>query len=112
MRNPANATRLAQARTRPLYFPGIRIRTNSPASGAKRIKLSRCWSILVSHVVAEERQRADHDEERVGLDAAGLQDANRIAEHLHEERGEPNRAVDDPGVPPHRHAGAESRQPA
>src|SRR3954453_2627433 len=112
MRNPAKLTRLAQTRTMSLFFPGIRNRTRTPASGVNKMMLSKCWSILVSQVIAEEHDRAEYNEQRVPLHAAGLQDAHRIAQHLDEERAEPHGPVDDPGVPPDRHLRAEPRQPS
>src|SRR3954451_970395 len=112
MRNPAKLTRLAQTRTMSLFFPGMRNRTRTPASGVNKMMLSKCWSILVSQVIAEEHERPEHNEQRVALHAAGLQDAHRVAQHLHEEGAEPHGAVDDPGVPPDGHLRAEPRQPA
>src|SRR5438034_1010941 len=112
MRNPAKLTRLAQTRTTSLFFPGMRNRTRTPANGVNKMMLSKCWSMLVSQVISEEHERPEHHEQRVALYAAGLQDAHRIAQHLHEERAEPNGAVDDPRVPPDRHLRAEARQPS
>src|SRR3954463_8067013 len=112
MRNPAKLTRLAQTRTMSLFFPGIRNRTRTPASGVNKMILSKGWSILVSQVISEEHKRPEHHEQRVALHAAGLQDAHRVAQHLYEERAEPHRPIDNPRIPPDRHLRAEPRQPS
>src|SRR6185369_16620150 len=78
-RKPTNAATLAQMRMRSLLFAGMKSRTASPASGVRRMMLSKCWSIeLPRYVVSEEGDDADHDEESIGLHASGLQDADGV----------------------------------
>src|ERR1700693_5221113 len=110
IRKPARAARLAQIRIRFLLLPGMKSKTNNPARGVNRTMLSKCWSIGLAHqVIPEQHQNAGHHEKRVRLNASGLQHAHRVGKHLHEERRESHRPVDNPGVPPHGDFGTESR---
>src|SRR5579864_1413460 len=78
-RKPTNPTRFAQSLMRFFWEPGISSSTTKPASGANKTMLSKCWSIVLSRdVIPEERQSAHHDEQRVGLHPASLDDAHRI----------------------------------
>src|SRR4051812_44604012 len=111
--NPAKATRFAHKRIRSLLLPGMKSRTARPARGVIKMMVSKCWSIGLPHnVIAEEHQNPDHHEKRVSLHPPGLNDADRVGEHLHEERSEAHRAVDHPRIPPRRDRSREPRKPS
>src|SRR5690349_24017038 len=100
-------------RTRFLFSPGMTNRISSPARGVHTTMLSR-WCSIISprYVIAEKCQEPDHHVKRIRLYAPRLQHADRVRKRFHQERGEPHRPIDNPGVPPDREPRDEPRQPS